>query len=104
MASQSAAAHIMKPVVSMSMSPESFSSGVMGADVALSWGAVVAKCGLPSIDFRLPSSWLAYTSSIRCGLPIDYGIEFSLIRIDFPRSAVHVDGQSRRFHLVRRQA
>src|SRR5512141_587972 len=34
MASQSAAAHIMKPVVSMSMSPESFCSGERGAGVA----------------------------------------------------------------------
>ena len=42
MASQSAAAHIMKPVVSISMSPESFSSGVTGADAALRLGALVA--------------------------------------------------------------
>src|SRR5256714_12704043 len=56
MASQSAAAHIMKPVVSISMSPESFSSAVTGADVTLT---------------EFPESFAIFCRAVAT---IDYGI------------------------------
>src|SRR6185437_11554219 len=119
-ASQSAAAHIMKPVVSISMSPESFSSGVSGRGGARNSPAKVAGLldGSTSIPARLPLS----SCSCCCG---DYGTRGERRRVfyrtsgtriaprfglesitseSFPGASLHVDGRPRRLHLVRRQA
>src|ERR1044072_2457577 len=102
MASQSMAAHIMKPVVSISMSPDSCSSGERVAAVALE--------GVPErllSDSSLGESWGIARQCGLCsycgGLRTDYArkrLEFRIPESEQP----HVDGRPRRLHLVRRQA
>src|SRR6476646_4770432 len=91
MASQSIVAHIMKPVVNSSISAESFSSAETWSTFITMFGG----CDMPSGFPWIPVSGL--------GERLDYlteGIDFGYSRSEFS----HVDGRSRRLHLVRRQA
>src|ERR671912_672708 len=94
MASQSAAAHIMKPVVSISMSPErrssAESSGVAGFEAGALWGGGRPPGGGSSASRRVrpgPSgeSWGMARQDFRSSCSAsagraDYGIHHALLR------------------------
>src|SRR5688572_17775069 len=98
MASQSMAAHIMKPVVSISMSPDSCSSGERGEAAA----ALAGEPGLLVCDSSFKFSPCARSNYGMDGLTPSA----KTARISYPRSkaTLHVDVRPRRLHLVRRQA
>src|SRR5512144_2010803 len=112
MASQSMAAHIMKPVVSISMSPDSCSSadrtGAAGTRAGAAGGVLfdksveeswaIARWGdLLSASFA-PIMAQMLLESMCAGPP--KRLEFRIPESEHP----HVDGRPRRLHLVRRQA
>src|SRR5258706_12871908 len=104
----------MKPVVSMSMSPESFSSGVSAAiDVLgaaggayLKDGSLLGSWAIPFF-FRVGSLALLRSAMNYATEPtrstLRFALEFSS-QASFWNRASHVDGRPRRLHLARRQA
>src|SRR5689334_22616598 len=94
-ASQRAAAHIMNAVVSISMSPESFSSGdsVTGVDAA------AGTAGASLNDASLVESSSIFLPGI-----ISQSAKILLSKPYIPEQVIHEHGRPRRLHLVRRKA
>src|SRR5260221_11719559 len=104
----------MKPVVSMSMSPESFSSGVSAAinvlgaagGAYLNDGSLLGSWAIPFF-FRVGSLALLRSAMNYATEPARSALRFALefsSPASFWNRASHVDGRPRRLHLARRQA
>src|SRR6188508_3643074 len=93
-ASQRAAAHIMNAVVSISMSPESFSSG----DSATREGAGAGVAVATLIDASLVESSSIFLRGI-----IAQSDRILLSKPYIPEQVIHEHGRPRRLHLVRRK-
>src|SRR5690349_11002201 len=99
-ASHSAAAHIMNAVVSISMSPEIFSSGESTTGAGAERGAGAGAGGASFSDGSLVESSIIVVRSI---MSQDAKIQVSKAHVRSEQSH-DLDGRPRRLHLARRQA